>query len=293
MSSGISKITNLKLSFKNWLERTVCLGMSLGESSIAILQSFSPTTLYNELKSFYAHISRELEDAKIDLLKEEHRKEFINLQAEYYDLICVTNAFCDNALPIIKLSMKKLEKAEVDFDFLLRKATEIDPTRVMEDCQKLQKRIQILNDTIATDGYYKTSWWKGFGKIFMGSLVIVGVITLVVLLPFAWPLEIALVAAGLVVVAGTVSGMVQLFKGFTGSQLANDVKTLLDQLVEASKNLDDLKAHLSKFRTDRKSLIENLEEKDRQSLKGYYDSLLKSINEIRDICLRPVKLRRS
>ncbi len=132
--------------------------MSTNKSNFsALFKELASSKIHDNIKSFIAGLYDQLGTLQAPSFKPEHRDEFINLRSEFRDLINQTRGFCDKAIPSIKYALEQFQSPNpVNVKTLAEKLlSRIDPTNVLEQCEKLENKILTFNDRIATDEYYK------------------------------------------------------------------------------------------------------------------------------------------
>jgi hypothetical protein len=250
-----------------------------------ILNEVDPRVLFGTIKYFFSSVFNELEDCKIDQLKDEHKQVFMQLRLDYSQLVNDTLAYCDNTLPSAEYIIECLRKSStLNLETLRRMTKELSPNQLIDRCNALRMAIMSLNDKIKHDDYYKATGLKRYLRSFLGGLLCVGSLVLVCVMPWALPLEIAILASTGLLFAGTIPSTIQFFKGLTAVQLEKDIVQLSKKLEDAKTHVGNITTKLSDIRKGHNDVCIRLEHADVEDLIRFYEPMVQSIKELRDIC---------
>jgi hypothetical protein len=134
------------------------------------------------------------------------------------------------------------------------------------------------------------SFWKGVGKILVGCSVFIGSIVTIAILPWALPLEAAILGGGILAGTATFHSFMFLFRGIIGLDLKKDVEKLLQKLENANNNINALNRTISDVAEGYNGIVCRLNAQDATKLSNTYDAMNALLEEIRKICLKCVCL---
>lgn len=273
-----------------------------------ILSELNVKHLFNNVKRFLMDTFTQLDLDKAEALKPNHQKIFRKLRLSYVDLINETRQFCEDAIPSLEVSIEKIQKLHntmihfettssvnkdndnnhLDIEMLSKLLDDFDPSDLLKKCSSLEHDVIAFNDEIRLDPSYKANQWKKWGGIILAGLTIAAAIALVVVMPCALPLAIGIVVGAGIVVGSLIAALHAIKTGFSAGQLKRDIQELSSKLKIANGQIGSIKKELSDMRIKRKLIQIQLLTNDVSKLLQYYKDMRENIEDIHQICVRPL-----
>ncbi|CAF1010520.1 unnamed protein product [Didymodactylos carnosus] len=135
------------------------------------------------------------------------------------------------------------------------------------------------------DNDYKTNQHYNLAKTILGGVIFVGSVAIIIAMPWALPIEAAIVVGGVVALGASIPSAIKFLSGFNGIRLQDDVDKLYHKFTLANEDLDKMKKKLSDIKMNHEKITIRLDDEETRSLIEFYKIILKNIDEIRDICL--------
>ncbi|CAF3854399.1 unnamed protein product, partial [Rotaria sp. Silwood1] len=227
-----------------------------------IISELNIKELFNNIKRFILDVHKELDLDKAQRLKSHHQVKFRELRLRYIDLISHGRQFAEQSIPLLQYSIDKLNEIEkrtppsktaseaddnnyLDIEMLSKMLDKMDPSDLLKKCDSLERDVIAFNDEIKLDKDYKTSLWKKWGSIILGGVTVVASIALVAVMPWALPIELAIVAGAILCGAALVSAVKDIQNAFSANQLQSDIQELSARLKAAHAQIGSIKKQLS------------------------------------------------
>ncbi|CAF1221126.1 unnamed protein product [Rotaria sordida] len=255
----------------------------------ALIKQLASTEIHTNVKSFIIDLYNQFSAVQADYFKAEHRDEFLRLRTECRDLINQTRGFCDKAIPSLEYAIKQYSSPNpVDVKILAETVlSRVNSKDIIEQCEKVENTIMTFNDRIATDEYYKKTNIKSFLSFVFGTTLAITSLIGFFFAPVVLEVEIALAASGFIF-TNVLSPSIDLFSsGLNRIRAVENFKQCKENMIEASKFVNQLKKELSDVTQNHSRLEVRLDMQDVHDLKPIYERLLENMNDIRQLCLKP------
>lgn len=263
---------------------------------VEYIKAYRPEEIYSQIQFFMAKAFGSSKLSNATMLKNVHKLKYNSLRFEYVKLLQETQTFCDQALPEINRALMRLKKTMACkdgvnelFQLLLKTANQIDPTSLCKQCHKLEMDILEFKDMVESDKDYKTDRRKSKIEIGVGITCLVASITLVILMPWALPAEMAIVAGGAFVFGVSFPSLFHIFQGIKNKSIESDMKQLSKLLTLVQAQVGEIKSVLSQSNMTHSNIVIRLNEKEIGGLSEFYQAVHDSISKLRDLSLKPIK----
>lgn len=260
------------------------------------IKTYKPNELIDLVKYFMSKAFASLEPSAADRLKPNHKQEYSKLRERYLQLLQEAEKFCNMALPHIDYAMAKLEalknnnnRAIEVFQMLINNTSEINPEQLCNQCHELERDLFSFREEIRNDSDYAKNTRNGTIKIIAGATCLFISIAIVVAMPWAMPIELAIMAGGAFLFGVSFPSLFQIFKGIKDGNLKKDVHELSILLKNVQEHVGKLKDNLSDIQLKSSTIKIWLSNSEIDGLLELYKAIQKSVEELRQESLKPIK----
>ena len=193
----------------------------------SLFEELTSSKIHDYVKSYLSNLHHQLTTLRAHSFKPEHRDDFRALRSQCFDLIHLTNGFCDKIISYFEYVLTQFNPPEpVDIKILVEKfLSSFDSRHFLNECERLDNKILTFHERIATDEYYEMNhimpfFCNGAGAALALASLISLLFTFVVL-----EVEMALVASGFAMTTVTIPSNILLFEGMCQTSFSFKMKS--------------------------------------------------------------------